>query len=489
MRRTTLQIPYPVLRWVERALETDLDGVPVLVSGAETTLCDASGVPALAVDGCVVLGRDWWWIADPCRQLEILVHEFAHAAQQRAGRRGRARGTEAEGEAEASVCTAAVMRGRRLRPRVALDPSRPAFWGEAGHYYTVYFVLMAAGASNAQAMRAAFHCQMSDEIADLDAAEQGTHIAMKFGMHGARLGFNTTTRVGAAAANASLRLLHPRGSVSKTRDMLARGSDVYDGRHLTPYDKDLYGTYVTAPHKYRYGFGGFDREVFAAVKVQMGLHALTGGDAEAETAKRVRIAMAMDPATGPGFGLALHALGDSFAHRDGLRMYPPPLGHLMHWHEPDELGPRRAELYERYVRLLHGVAQRIFTAPRRPPGAKGPPLNAWDTLDILARRTGFRRANAGEAAQIAAIRAAAAGELGSPMHRYAPENSDSKNHRYLGTGKLPVDVSRADFDAAMRYAELWSRGAGSPVPVDDQALLAPYRVKTFDGWPALPKAK
>jgi hypothetical protein len=70
-------------------------------------------------------------------------------------------------------------------------------------------------------------------------------------------------------------------------------------------------------------------QIITDINVQRGLHALTGGKAGEETFKRRKILEYLKP--GLAFSLALHAFGDSFAHRksesDESQMYSPPLGH------------------------------------------------------------------------------------------------------------------------------------------------------------------
>lgn len=443
------------LRRIAQALGQRPGAVPLRTGAAADRLCEALGTPALALDGAVWLGAGWRR-SGPWRRRAILAHEMAHAAQQRAFRDGAPPADPARAEAEAHACAAAALAGRTLRPRLALDPARPACWAEAGHYYTVYFVLLAAGVPNRKALRAAFHCQMSDEIADLDAAERGIEIGLNKDVYD---------------------LFGDDGAVSKTRRMLEKGGNTYDGRALTAYDKDPYGTYLIAPRTYRYERGGYDRDIFMAVKVQMGLHSLTGGAAEAETAKRVKIAMEADPEDGPAFGLALHALGDSFAHRDGNRMFPPPLGHGLKFHEPDEIGPARARLYARYVRLLHGIGMRKFNGREGSPILDGCRLDADATIGSLSKHMLHEFKHFSEGMQIAAIRRAAILDLKLTMDPYAPEKTDSQPYDDFARLKMPVTVSIHDLRTALELAETWSRAAAGAGAGDDEALLQPYPIR------------
>ncbi len=76
-------------------------------------------------------------------------------------------------EAEAHAAARAALAGQHFRPALALDPRDPACWEEAGHYYTVYFVLLACGVRDPLARQVAFYCQLPDEVSELDAVRAG----------------------------------------------------------------------------------------------------------------------------------------------------------------------------------------------------------------------------------------------------------------------------------------------------------------------------
>jgi hypothetical protein len=83
-------------------------------------------------------------------------------------------------------------------------------------------------------------------------------------------------------------------------------------------------------------------------QIQIGLHALSGEKAGREFQKWVHILGRFSPYIEDDilpFGLALHAFGDSYSHRnsDGV-MYRPPFGHAPTG-EPDVIGPEREKLY------------------------------------------------------------------------------------------------------------------------------------------------
>jgi hypothetical protein len=98
------------------------------------------------------------------------------------------------------------------------------------------------------------------------------------------------------------------------------------------------------------------------LEIQWGLHALTGANAREETIKRRRI-LEEDLQMGfalPGvpFALALHAFGDSFAHRkednDTCNMYSAPFGHLIPGTSADSIH-KRSQLYLNYALQMFDI--------------------------------------------------------------------------------------------------------------------------------------
>ena len=63
--------------------------------------------------------------------------------------------------------------GKRFRPRLADRGGGPRAYSEAGHYYTVYYLLLAAGAQTSDAAEMAFYCQMPDQVIEFDALNAG----------------------------------------------------------------------------------------------------------------------------------------------------------------------------------------------------------------------------------------------------------------------------------------------------------------------------
>jgi hypothetical protein len=208
--------------------------------------------------------------------------------------------------------------------------------------------------------------------------------------------------------------------------------------------------------------------------VQQGLHALTGAPAEVETTRRINILNALDPVRDTlVFGLALHAFGDSYAHRaaDGVTMYPPGAGHgpdsglaragrrahlpEMHVH-PDAVGPYHAELYIRYARALLGLFLQRVPSGQRPGTPLTPDALEANLRRVIASSNAAADTPAEHARQIALLREMARAIVPAGMHAYAPENEED----------VPLDRFRPSTDIvvtprevrlALQRAEEWGR--------------------------------
>lgn len=226
--------------------------------------------------------------------LNLLAHEVAHLVQKS---RGACRPASiAAAEADAAAAAVAVLSGRHAVCCVADDSAVPRFWGFAGHYYTVYFVLLAAGVDDLTAGQMAFYSQMPDQIKELAAVPAGFDMVVN------RAKAKVLGRVDHAAAQ--------RAAEKVARDY----------------------------------------------EVQEGLHCLNGGPSSVETIKRASYLRSL-PFGSFVFGIALHPYGDSFAHRqmhDAGRMYDPGFGHAKDGHGPDHIQERRG-LYMQYLEGLYDI--------------------------------------------------------------------------------------------------------------------------------------
>ena len=244
----------------------------------------------------------------------VLAHEIAHVVQRLHARMSRLRHVaipETRLEREANAAAAAFVTGS---PCPTLSPDItpvPRAWGSAGHYYTVYAVGRHAGLSDQLAEQLAFYSQLPDQVSDLDAIVAG-------------VGFTV-------------------------------------GALLPPAHR----------HAAMSSFEG-------VTKTSQGLHCLNGRAGGLETERRLEILKRMPVRDLRGrfsFGLGLHALGDSFSHRQGnsdiAPTYIAPYGHLLAGKgfiekllnrggtEVDNLATR-APLYRQYCQVLFSTLQQKF---------------------------------------------------------------------------------------------------------------------------------
>ena len=404
--------------------------VPIERNRFAARLCASLGTRGVALEGRVFLAPD----ADA----RVLLHELAHVAQQRRWR-GRAvptAWTEAEAHAAAAGAT---------QPRLPLDPLVPACWEEVGHYYTVYYVLLAVGVRDDLARRIAFYTQLPDEVSDLDAYRAG--MAMP-GQAGGGVGAWLYDRTLGPAEDAF---------ISANNEIAA----------AMPYG---YGR--MAPRNRDRSFDDFQR----GLQVQRGLHALTGANCEVETGRRTRILRTIDPAAAPlDYGIALHAFGDSFAHReaDGMHMYPQMIGHgaasglvreardrhlpEMTQH-PDAVGPHHAEIFILYATALHTLFVAGF-----PPGLRvGAPMPLPTMMaglrTIIAASNAAADTPAEHARQISTLRQMARAIVPAGMHPYDPENQDDVPIDSFRPRNTEIGVSREQIRHALARAQAWSFG-------------------------------
>jgi len=303
----------------------------------------------------------------PARQaLFLLAHEVAHVVQRAGARvlRRHVTTTKVVLEREANTAAVAFLTGHP-RPPLSPDPLPIArAWGPSGHYYTVYAVGRSAGLSDGLAEQLAFFAQMPDQVLDLDAIVAGE-------------GFVVGALLTPALRKAAMR---PSGM------------------------EMMLGTAES-------------------------LHCLNGHSGGQESERRGAILKSIEDVKSTrgrfAFGLGLHALGDSFAHRTGDTdqdaLYVAPFGHLFGgdgfkervWKlgkGVDDISARRA-LYEKYCRALYELLRDRF-APVGPPSPKD--RSSGDALATLAASVA---AEAGEDKQIARLLAAFPGKASA----YRPE--------------------------------------------------------------------
>lgn len=425
-------LPAALRRRLEAGLGTDLGEVRLHRGPAAARLAGAAGGIA-----CAIGGRDIFLGAVPAPLLPaVLAHEATHLVQQRLPGR---HASSAAAEAEAHAAAAAMLAGRRFRPCRALDPRDPACWEEAGHYYTVYFVLLACGVRDPLARQIAFYCQLPDEVSDLDAVRAGYSMAGTAATGG---GFGDWIYENTIGQAEELMVTIHNGIL----DSAGVPGGMMRARRV-PRDPG-------APYR-------------SARDVQQGLHALTGGSSATETAARRAIVMGIDPVRNTfEFGVALHVFGDSYAHRDssGGSMYSTGAGHApdslaaragsdRHVH-PDGIGPYRRPMYEAYVGDMHDMFMARF-APSSRGGTTMPRDRTIRTLSaIVAGDDHAADTDAMRSTQIMMIRTAAA-PLGG-MHAYAPEATEDVPFSIFSSGTSGIVVTQVQIDRALALARYWS---------------------------------
>jgi hypothetical protein len=211
----------------------------------------------------------------------ILAHEVAHILQHRLGTSLEAHEPDDQQiECEASKAALCFVSGL---PVGSLSPAfrKRRSFDIQGHYYTVYLCCLMAGAPPAQAARIAFYAQLPDQIWEIDAMGVCEWFC--------------------AEAN-NLDSLRPKARATRLANAYG-GSAALSMMDIIDYFKTI----------------------------QRGVHCLTGGTATSETAYRKERLLHVNPSISPVvFGAAVHAFGDSYAHRslsNSSVMYSCGVGH------------------------------------------------------------------------------------------------------------------------------------------------------------------
>ncbi len=339
---------------MEAAFGEDFSKVQIEQSPRAEAATAALGTIAAATQDHIFLGRGFF-SHRPAYCRRVLAHELAHVVQKRrfgSAHAGLARNPVYRSliEAEAHRAADNAVRGRPATVVLADEPDALAAWGPAGHYYTSYFVMLAAGVSPNSAQYRAFFCQMPDQVYEFDAiaaaVDYGFTLLGKQGEGGIG-NYKTATPPYGGAGKSCVGVPNPDLHYEHRTKY-----EVYsDGLFTTVVQEDVSGYYFSSLAKQR----EVDRDI------SEGLHSLTGGWAKTETMFREQMLReSVDDLT---IGLALHPYGDSFAHRqldDGNLMYDPFVGHGVEVttgraHDPDNIGVRfkGPALYPVYVANLY----------------------------------------------------------------------------------------------------------------------------------------
>lgn len=268
---------------------------------------------------------------------------------------------------------------------------KTGMYAEAGHFYTVYFVSLAAGFSPEVAYRNAFYAQMPDEVHEFDAKELEIDYLSSFGMH-----------IGAAFEQVGRYMAEKGRSIDNTMRSIV---------DLPPH----FGSIPLGENQRKLADMRENRD-----NVHSGLHTLTGGSTAHERSFRESNVRSLTPGT-MEFGFNLHAFGDSYSHStfdDEGVYYEPGLGHgvelashRLSGTSPDEI-VRRKELYYDYVDHLYQVLSEMAKAQGLTPRL------SREKVREMAEIISFRR---NDEKQIEVIRALTKVMMGVEMKEYSPE--------------------------------------------------------------------
>ncbi len=191
--------------------------------------------------------------------------------------------------------------------------------------------------------------------------------------------------------------------------------------------------------------------------IQSGLHCFTGRPGQDETNIRRRIIDDMAPGEDNmvEFGVALHALGDSYAHRKNTDyMCRVPYGHAFEGgEERDVVGPDNAERFRAYCSNLYdalkGAAEKRQLKPRARPG-EGILKSGLDTLT---------RATRSKSEQIVYLRNTAT-QIGQSMRPFRPNQDALEPILMLNIDGVAIGAYA--YDAALACARKWAFEAAPP---------------------------
>lgn len=384
----------------------------------------------------------------------VLAHELAHVVQKRHGadRPGLPPAPADLLEAEAHAAAAVVAGGGRFRCSLPDRPAVPRFWEEEGHYYTSYLVMLAAGIDGQIAQQSAQYAQMPDEIEELDAAGWGKKV---YNLDGWVAGGN---RRGIPEPMAGY-LLEKDELVQKARTTPAPTPQ----QMLTPEE---WKRFLWLKEQLTTGL----REHM--LNIQIGLHCLSGRRAAEETRARAHRLLATEPGS-VQCGLAIHAFGDSFSHRnrsDETLMYSSGLGHAVDLfkirdpHAADHIHVR-PELYCKYGLALYHImckkaAGRKRLLEREPLGNK-----LYELARIPEKPEQVRRMRQ------------FADEMKTPMVRMTPENNVTL---YIWEEyKWEFGIPPTFLDEALKLAKAWRPVHSPELEGGDSESVDPALPDTF----------
>jgi hypothetical protein len=177
---STDRLPADLQVRLEIAFDSHFDDVSIETGVLGQQLTSAIGTIS-CTDGATLFFAPGCYQPDLSAGRLVIAHELAHVVPKRRGRGDPAapRVSDRQIETEANRAAIAALSGTVYHCLSAVISSQIRSWGPAGHYYTAYFALKAAGFPDDVASRAAFFCQMPDQVTSLDAKYSGEAWALK----------------------------------------------------------------------------------------------------------------------------------------------------------------------------------------------------------------------------------------------------------------------------------------------------------------------
>ncbi len=309
-RADTRHLPADVLRQMQATYAQPFDDVVVHRGARAHAMNLALGSLACTLGNHIYFRRGAY-APHTAAGRTLIAHELAHVVQKRRGRGMRADepvrpADVAALELEADLGALAASRGARFECRLRDAALRPARWGCAGHFYSVYLAYLNAQASEKDAFKTALYCWLPDQVEELDAK----HLFLDYQ-------FRTALTAGSYA-----------------RFPGATGVPLGVAQQI-----------------------GSEREYYEMI--HRGIHCLNGADAKKESALRAKVLQNGNL----NFllrGVAHHPFGDSYAHRDFENpkvMYGVGIGHGTDLGHPDEPWHQdRGPIFLDYIADLQVVA-------------------------------------------------------------------------------------------------------------------------------------
>jgi len=232
---------------------------------------------------------------------------------------------------------------------------------EAGHYYTVYYVGLAAGLREEFAFKTAFYAQLPDELSELDAVEVAINNTIPL-LLDVFLRKDNGILLTEMKKHLIMNFIH---CVKNNREKLNLKGSFFYCKNIHSNIKPVLMEVLLNWREYFESREEISKIIDHHKDIFAGLHALTGRSSSVETAYRGQLLethnfrdVFSNQLAHMELGFKLHAFGDSFSHRkmkDPFTMYCNLIGHMLDGDEPDYITNK--ELYLQYVTEMYNIFQ------------------------------------------------------------------------------------------------------------------------------------